>query len=179
MDRARRDDLRAWLVAVADGDRAAFDPLFTALWPVVTRYCDRLLGDLAAAEDTAQDALTRVFTRAADYDRERDALTWVLAIATWQVRTSRRWRQRRGEVALAAAPEPSGDATSDVVDRDLITAAVAALGELGDTDAATIAAAILDDDTARAGIAPATFRKRLERALDRLRAIWRSRHGEI
>ena len=103
----------------------------------------------------------------------------MLAIATWQVRTSRRWRQRRGEVALAAAPEPSGDATSDVVDRDLITAAVAALGELGDTDAATIAAAILDDDTARAGIAPATFRKRLERALDRLRAIWRSRHGEI
>jgi DNA-directed RNA polymerase specialized sigma24 family protein len=179
VDRAARLELRGWLVAVADGDRAAFDPLFTALWPVVTAYCERLLGDRAAAEDTAQDALTRVFTRAGEYDAERDALTWVLAIATWQVRTTRRWRQRRGEVALAAAPEPTTDARGAAIDRDLIAAAVAAVGELAPTDAATITAAILDDDEARAGLAPATFRKRLERSLGRLRSIWRSRHGEI
>lgn len=179
MDRARREELRAWLVAVADGDRAAFDPLFTALWPVVSRYCERMLGDRAHGEDAAQETLTRVFTRAGEFDRERDALTWVLAIATWQVRTTRRWRQRKGEVGLAEVAEPSADAAAATVERDLITAAVGAIDELADADAATIAAAILDDDTARAGIAPATFRKRLERALDRLRAIWRSRHGEI
>jgi RNA polymerase sigma-70 factor (ECF subfamily) len=179
VDRAARLQLRGWLVAVADGDRAAFDPLFNALWPIVTSYCERLLGDRAAAEDTAQEALARVFTRARDYDGERDPLAWVLAISTWQVRTTRRWRQRRGEVGLGDAPEPTTDARQGAIDRDLVAAAVAALGALAPADAATITASILDDEEARAGVAPATFRKRLERSLGRLRSIWRSRHGAI
>jgi RNA polymerase sigma-70 factor (ECF subfamily) len=177
--RAVRLQLRGWLVAVADGERAAFDPLFTALWPVVTSYCERLLGDRAAAEDSAQEALARVFTRAGEYDAARDALVWVLGIATWQVRTTRRWRERRGEVGLGDAPEPTTDAIAAAIDRDLVAAAIAAVGELAPADAATIAASILGDGDSREGVAPATFRKRLERSLGRLRAIWRSRHGAI
>jgi RNA polymerase sigma-70 factor (ECF subfamily) len=178
VDRQARKQLGDWLAAVADGDRAAFDPLFDALAPVVSAYCARVLGDRALADDTAQDVLVRVLTRAGEFDRERDALAWVLGIATWQCRTARRTVQRRGEVDLAAAPEPRATA-DDAVDRDLVRAAVAAIGDLSPTDAATIAAAIFDDDSLRAGVAPATFRKRLERALGRLRTAWRSRHGAL
>jgi RNA polymerase sigma-70 factor (ECF subfamily) len=177
VNRAERQRIATWLAAVAEGDRDAFDPLFAALWPVVSGYCARLLGDAVLGEDAAQEVLIRVLTRAAEYDPERDALTWVLGVATWQVRTARRTRGRRREVGLVAAPDAG--AAPPVEDRDLVRAAVAAVAELPAADAATIAAAILDDDVARAGIAPATFRKRLERALVRLRTAWRSRHGTL
>jgi RNA polymerase sigma factor (sigma-70 family) len=175
--RGERQRIRAWLVAVADGDRTAFDPLFAALWPVVTAYCARLVADRVLAEDVAQEVLARIFTRAGEYDPERDALSWVLGVATWQCRTARRQRARRGETALDARSDAAIDAEHER--RDLIRAAVAAVAALPDADAATIAAAVLDDDDARAGLAPATFRKRLERALARLRMTWRSRHGEV
>ena len=77
------------MTAAAEGDRAAIDPLFQALWPLVARYAARFLGDPALAEDVAQDALVKLFGQLDCYDRSRDALTWALAIATWQCRTAR------------------------------------------------------------------------------------------
>jgi RNA polymerase sigma-70 factor, ECF subfamily len=177
--RADRERLRGWLAAIADGDRAAFDPLFAALWPLVNAYAARLLADPSLAEDVAQEVLVRVFTRAGEYDAERDALAWILGVATWECRTARRRRGRRAETPIAAAPDVPDGAALDPSQRDLVRAAIAAVAELAPADAATIAAAIFDDAEARAGLAPATFRKRLERALARLRATWRSRHGAL
>ena len=165
------------MTAAADGDRAALDPLFAALWPVVARYTARMLGDDALGEDAAQDALVALFARLDRYDRERDALTWALAHATWAARTHRRRAHRRGEEALAVAPEPVHAGAGAHEDRDLVRAALATLAELAPRDVEVIAAALLDDDELRAQLAPATFRKRLERALGRLRQAWRSRHG--
>jgi RNA polymerase sigma factor (sigma-70 family) len=173
--RPRRDDVTAWLTRLADGERAAFDPLFDAVWPAVHQLCRRALPSAADADDAAQEAMVRVFGRAAEFDRERDGLAWILGIAAWQCRTERRKRQRRREVDGASLPEPADDAA--VVRRDLIAAATEVLGTLSDADVAVITAAIIDDPAARAGLAPATFRKRLERALVRLRSAWRSRHG--
>jgi hypothetical protein len=56
---------------------------------------------------------------------------------------------------------------------------VATLESLAPHDIEVIAAAISDDDELRRSIAPATFRKRLERAFARLRTSWRSRHGTL
>src|SRR3954467_14644883 len=95
-----RGQLDRWMAAAADGDRAAIDPLFAALWPPVLGYATKFLGDSALAEDCAQDALVRLFGQIDRYDRERDALTWALTHTTWQCRTARRRRQRRGETAL-------------------------------------------------------------------------------
>nr|HEX4318419.1 sigma-70 family RNA polymerase sigma factor [Kofleriaceae bacterium] len=170
-----RTQLATWMAAAAEGDRTALDPLFAALWPIVCRYTARLLGDAALAEDAAQDALIALFGRLDRYDRERDALTWALAHATWAARTHRRRRQRRAEDTLAAAPEPT--ATPAIEDRELVRAAVATLAELAPRDVEIITASLVDDDELRATLAPATFRKRLERALARLRHAWRSRHG--
>src|SRR3954467_10338343 len=95
------------MLAAADGDRAALDPLFHALWPRCVAFAERMLGDRALAEDCAQDALVKLFGQLDRFDRERDALTWALAIATWEARTVRRRRARRGGAragAPAAAP---------------------------------------------------------------------------
>ena len=165
------------MAAAADGDRTAIDPLFAALWPVAVRYATRFVHDAALAEDCTQEALVRLFGQLSRYDRERDALTWMLTHVTWQCRTARRQRDRRREVDVASTDTLDGIAL--VEERELVRAALEAVDTLAPRDIEIIAAAITDDDELRRAIAPATFRKRLERALARLRLSWRSRHGTL
>lgn len=174
MDRAQLD---RWMAAAAEGDRAAVEPLFQALWPLVSGYAARLVGDRALAEDCAQDALVRLFGQLERYDRSRDALTWALTITTWQCRTARRRLQRRAAAAPEPAPDLDGVALAE--GRELVRAALATLATLAPHDVEVIAASLAEDDAVRRSIAPATFRKRLERALDRFRLSWRSRHGTL
>jgi len=175
---AERADLDRWMAAAADGDRASIDPLFHALWPVVVGYATRLVGDAALAEDVAQDALVRLFGQVERYDRSRDALAWALTITTWQCRTVRRTRQRRGEVPHDHDHDAI-DGAALCEERELVRAALATLATLAARDVEVIAAAISDDDELRRALEPATFRKRLERALGRFRLSWRSRHGTL
>ena len=162
------------MTAAADGDRAAVQPLFHALWPVLVGYATRFLGERALAEDVAQDAIVVLFGQLDRFDRERDGLTWALTHVTWQCRTARRRVQRRGEV-----PEIESVHETSPEERELVRAALAALDALAPRDREVIAAALTDDDALRRALAPATFRKRLERALARLRTSWRSRHGTL
>jgi RNA polymerase sigma factor (sigma-70 family) len=171
VDRARINELAA---AAADGDRAALDPLFAALWPIVARYAGRLVSDPALGEDVAQDALIGLFGQLDRFDRDKDAVTWALVHATWAARTARRRIQRRAEDALDGAPDRAAPVPS--YDRDTIRAALDTLASLPTRDIEVITAALGDDTALRAALAPATFRKRLERAFARLRVAWRSRH---
>ncbi len=163
--------------AAADGDRAAIDPLFQALWPGLVAYATRFLGDRALAEDCAQESVVKLFGQLDRYDRERDALTWALAITTWECRTARRRVERRGEQEATA--DGSFDGAAQLEDRELVVAALATLESLPARDREVISAALLDDEELRRTLAPATFRKRFERALARLRTSWRSRHGTL
>lgn len=167
--------------AAADGDRASVDPLFQVLWPIVVGYASRFLGDAALAEDCAQDALVALFGQLDRFERERDALTWALTHATWQCRTARRRRDRRGETTLDTISdgEPTRDERETAIERELVRAALAALDALQPRDREILYASLTDDDELRRALAPATFRKRLERALGRLRLSWRSRHGTL
>lgn len=166
------------MAAAADGDRNALDPLFAALWPLAKRFATRFVGDVALAEDCAQEALVRLFGQLSSYDRERDALTWALTHVTWQARTARRKRERRNEIAESREHDTI-DGALLVEERELVRAALATLESLAPRDIEIIAAAITDDDELRRALAPATFRKRLERAFARLRTSWRSRHGTL
>ena len=172
-----RATIQTLMSAAADGDRACVDPLFVALWPIAVGYAAKFLGDRALAEDVAQDALIKLFGQIAAFDRERDGMTWALTHVIWQCRTARRTRQRRGEESRVV--EGAWDERFDHEERELARAALDVLADLSVSDREVIGAVLTDDDELRRSLAPATFRKRLERALGRLRLSWRSRHGTL
>ncbi|MGE5048432.1 MAG: RNA polymerase sigma factor [Deltaproteobacteria bacterium] len=172
-----RAELRRLMGRLADGDRAAFRRAFALLWPRLRAFAVRLAGP-ADGEDAAQAAVLEIFSRASDYDPERDALVWALGIAAWQCRTIRRKRERRREepaLSFAHLPAAAGGTPEDeVIERDLRSAAAGVLGTLRPLDVETLSVAASGQRAGRG----ATFRKRLERALSRFRLAWRARHGD-
>ena len=84
---------------------------------------------------------------------------------------------RRGETNDSI--EVAVDDRHRLEERELVHAALHTLASLPARDRDVIAALLTDDDEMRRALAPATFRKRLERALGRLRTSWRSRHGTL
>jgi RNA polymerase sigma-70 factor, ECF subfamily len=174
MDHGQKKQLQELMVRLASGDRRAFDPVYQALWPIVRRFAERLLRDSPDAEDAAQGALVNVFARISELDPERDALAWVLGVTAYECKTLRRKRQRRREQPLQAHEGASAELTPEelAVSHDLEAAALELLGTLRPADVETLRALMLGQRPAGA-----TFRKRVERALERLRAAWSSRHG--
>jgi RNA polymerase sigma-70 factor (ECF subfamily) len=131
------------------------------------------------AEDAAQEALLRVFARASEFDPGRDALAWILGVAAWQIRTQRTKRRRRREDALddaAARRDPAGSPEDAAIDRDRTAALDRALAQMIPSDAETLIAYARGE---RPDLPGPTFRKRVERALARLRHRWRITHGSF
>ncbi|PYQ12258.1 MAG: sigma-70 family RNA polymerase sigma factor [Acidobacteria bacterium] len=180
MDALQHRELQELLARLADGDRAAFPPAFRLLWPVTRSFAGSFLGDAAGAEDAAQQALVRLFLRAAEFDATRDALPWVLGIVANECRTLRRRTQRRREGPLdaaAARPAPGPTPEDDATGRDLERAALETLAGLPPADVEAVLAHIGRGE--RPDLPAATFRKRLQRALKRLRRAWSERHGTL
>jgi RNA polymerase sigma-70 factor (ECF subfamily) len=178
VDSGGRAQLQRDLTALARGDRAAFDLVFGRVWPLVRGYAARCL-PWEEAEDAAQEALLRVFSRASEFDARRDALTWVLGVAAWQIRTHRTRARRRREEDLSAAGEredaaPSPEAAA--MARESEAALERALASLPTSDAAALIAYARGE---RSDLPGPTFRKRVERALGRLRARWRMNDGSL
>ena len=168
-------DLDALLARLGDGDRSAFSLVFKALWGPMYRFCSSLLKHDADAADAAQQAMGKIFERASEYDPTRPALPWALAIGAWECRTLQRKRLRRREEPEDAADEPPDRSVErELIVRDLTRAALTAMAELPEADRETLLATFLDEATT---VSPATFRKRRERALDRLRASFRRLYG--
>jgi RNA polymerase sigma-70 factor, ECF subfamily len=165
------------MARLADGDRSAFSTVFDTLWPLLSGFAKRLSPDRSDAEDAAQQALLEIFEHAHRYDPTRDVAAWALAITANECHAVRRKRRRRAEPLDATSEAlPAHDATPEVaaIERDMIQLATEALGTLRAADAATLSAAWRGE---RPPIAPTAFRKRVQRATERLRAAWRSRHG--
>ena len=178
MSKERRAALQEELTALAGGDRAAFDPLFRRLWPLLRGFARRFLPD-AEADDAAQEALMRLFHRASEFDPKRDALRWSLGIAAWQVRTHRTKARRRRETTTGDEPvraDPAPSPEEAALASQLSAALDEALAALPPVDAATLLAYARGE---RPDLPSATFRKRVERALNRLRVQWRIRHGQL
>jgi RNA polymerase sigma-70 factor (ECF subfamily) len=171
-----REALRRRMVRLAAGDRAELEPLFTELWPLLSRFAGRML-PAADADDAAQEALVKVFRRAADFRPDADVVAWALGIAAYECLSARRRVQRRGIERLDAClidDRPTPEQSTIVA--DLEAAAAEVLAVLRPEDRMVILAAV----TGARGAGPArgaTVRKRLQRALERLRAAWRARHG--
>ena len=178
MDAGGRAALQRDLTALARGDRAAFDPVFRRLWPLFRGFAGRCL-PATEAEDAAQEALLRVFSRASEFDSRRDALAWTLGIAAWQIRTARARARRRREEPAEGLPEHA-DSTPSPEDEAMARQAGdlldGALAELSPSDTATLLAYARGE---RPDLPASTFRKRVERALRRLRGVWRLDHDRL
>jgi RNA polymerase sigma factor (sigma-70 family) len=176
MEQLKRQAIQGLMVRLADGDRSAFDPMFDALWPSVRRFAERALGSAADAEDAAQAALLKVFERAGDFDTDRDAMSWIFGVVAYECRQARQRRARRREAREPAELESVSDHDIEraAIARDLEAALHDAIGTLSAEDRQTMAAVI---DGRRPDVPEATFRKRVERAMKRLRVAWSTRHG--
>jgi len=178
MDPQRRKAIQQAMLRLADGDRSAMSPLVEQLWPVLLSYAERGLRDAQAAEDVAQEVLLRISSRISELDRTRDPLSWAFGIATFELMSQRKRRTRRREAFLGddlpdalAATESSEDT---VIRAELHAALAGALGQLSAHDLEQLDLL----DAARAGPATPAMRKRRQRALDRLRTIWRNLYGQ-
>lgn len=162
---------------MAGGDRSAQREVFDGAWPVLRGFCRKFLSDSPEADDAAQRALIRLFEQSAHYDVERDALAWALELAVWECRTVRRKRSREKTVEMSPSalgvPDFAESPHAAAERKDLEAALAGALEGMSASDRQVLA----DDVTAaEAGVNPATWRKRRERALFRLKLLWSARH---
>ncbi len=152
-------------------------PVFDGLHPVVRSFCRRMLPIAADAEDATQVTLERLFFKISDFDPRGDALGWALAIARAECRTVARKRFRRRETsdALLASATVESESERDLLHAEVKKALEDVLGTLKPQDTQTLLAWV--ELEPRPEVPGATFRKRLERAVRRLRAAWRTRYG--
>ena len=100
----------ALLVLYANGEPSAARVLTMRLTPKVMGHAYRMLGDRAEAEDTAQEALIRLWKQAPDWRQgEAEVTTWLYRVVA-NLCTDK-LRKARG-VALDAVPEPEDETAS-------------------------------------------------------------------
>ena len=174
-----RADINILMIRLADGDRTAFDSIYEAVWPLVHRFAKKITANKTDSEDIAQHALMKVFSRASEFRRDGDALSWILGITAYECKTVRQKTRRRKEQFqehndFDKKSEPSRSAEELLIANSLASAIKEVLAGLSEEDQETIRIAI--NDLSRPDIPAATFRKRLERSFDRLRKTWRERY---
>jgi RNA polymerase sigma-70 factor (ECF subfamily) len=168
-------NLDALMARLADGDRSAFTPVFRRLWEPTFRMCRSILKSDADAKDAAQESMEKILARASSYDPTRPAMPWALAIAAWECRTLLQRRRRRRETSETSVKEPGSlGGEEEMAKRDLVQAALDALGRLSEADKETLMATFGEQSTDAQG---ATLRKRRERAIVRLRNAFKRIYG--
>lgn len=100
---ARTAEGEACLIGrIAGGDRRAFEALYRAYFPRLTRFLNRMTRSAALIEEIVNDTLLVVWRKAATFDGSSKVSTWVFAIA-----------YRRACKALQALDEPVDAAVED------------------------------------------------------------------
>jgi RNA polymerase sigma factor (sigma-70 family) len=174
MTRDERKELSVLMARLADGERETISTLFSRLWPVVRGFAGRVLMGHPDAEDVGQRALLAVFSRAAQYDRNRDALAWVLGITRWECRTAMRTAARRRELPLRQDEPTDARSPEDaLLDAELRGAFAEGLAELSAEDRQALGL-----ESSLPSVLPATLRKRRQRALARFRENWKKHEGD-
>lgn len=88
------DEQAMWRVHQAD-DEGAFAVLVRRWEGSIRRLCERMTGDVHAAEDVAQETFVRVFARRKEYQASGKFSTWIWRIAMNLCYDELRRRQRR------------------------------------------------------------------------------------
>jgi RNA polymerase sigma factor (sigma-70 family) len=164
---------------LSGGDRSALSQAFRILHPVIQRFCEKQLGRGPDADDATQQSLEQVFERVETYDATRSALPWVFAIASWEVKTIRRRVGRHDQRTSSESVDELLGAQQDPEFAAMSSQFLAAVCELIDalpsvdreTVRETLARELDAEATAPTNV---TFRKRKERALQKIRALLRN-----
>ncbi len=174
----RREKINRAIRQLADGDRSAMPELVAELWPVLVAFAQRGLRHAPDAEDVAQEVLLKICARVSAFDRERDGLSWAFGIAAFEVMTQRKRRSRRREASDGDLPldtsDGSASAEEQLIAAELRAALEATIGRLDSDDVAALGIGA----PATSGAASAALRKRRQRALERVRTLWRRVYGE-
>lgn len=75
-------DEKGWLAQARKGDKAAFGKLITAYQGPVYNLAYRMLNNSREAEEAAQEAFIRAWTRLASYNPNHKFSTWMLSITS-------------------------------------------------------------------------------------------------
>ena len=171
MEASQRERLQESLSSLSRGDREAFTTVFDILWPIYRRFARRQLPE-GDADDAAQEALLKLFVRANEFDSSRDAAAFAIGVAFHEIRTWRRRRFRRREDGVDAheASHPP-DQDEVLALREVDEMIDWGLARLSPSDRETLTL-YAHDQRSRDATAVA-FRKRVQRAVERLRAILR------
>ncbi|HEY6722536.1 MAG TPA: RNA polymerase sigma factor [Polyangiaceae bacterium] len=179
MNAAERKAIHDAIVRLADGDRSRVRPLLDMLWPILLAFARRGVGQEQDAEDVAQETFLRICSRASDFDRSRDGLSWAFGIAKYEILTHRRRLRRTGDPLdapeLALAEDPARSQEADLIARELELILEGVLGKLEQSDRAALGLGNIETPALPAS---AAARKRRQRALERLRSLWRKLYGE-
>lgn len=134
---ARDEDVRLML-AFRAGDTAAFDELFRRWSGPLLRYLERMVRDLATAEELVQEAFLRVHRARDRYSPDARFSTWLYRIATNLALNELRRPRRRdphdsvdaeGAPALVSATPPSDEVADARRRGDAVARALEALPE--------------------------------------------------
>ncbi len=110
------DDDARLMLAFRDGDRRAFEALFTRYTPRVLTFLTRMVRDRARAEELTQDVFVRIYNAASRYEANARFSTWIFGIArnlalNELARAHRRYEKPATELDLlrSADPAPGAD----------------------------------------------------------------------
>jgi RNA polymerase sigma factor (sigma-70 family) len=105
---ARTPEGEACLIGrVAAGDRRAFEALYRAYFPRLTRFLQRMTRSATLIEEIVNDTLLVVWRKAASFDGSSKVSTWVFAVA-----------YRRACKALHALDEPVEGSVDEQASQD-------------------------------------------------------------
>ena len=175
-----RERLRDVVLAVAGGDRAAFETLYRLTSAKLFGVCLRILGRRSDAEDVLQETYTTIWHKAGLYDPERASpITWLVMIARNKAIDRARadaGEQHAAPIELAAdmgddAPQPAAAAEAQDSGRRLDHC----LGQLEARQRTLIRTAFFDGATyeslaARSGAPLGSVKSWIRRGLIKLKA---------
>lgn len=179
----------------AGGDAAALEQLVAALRDDVYRLALRMLWHPHDAEDASQEILIRIVTGLGSFRGESSIRTWAYRVAANHLLTTRRRRMERPELSFDAFADDLGQGMDTPYDAEAVDEALLAEevrvgctnGMLLCLDREHRLAYILGDVVELSGpeaaavleIEPAAYRKRLQRARERVEAFTRAHCGIV
>jgi RNA polymerase sigma-70 factor (ECF subfamily) len=151
MEAMARSDVQLMLDVKA-GDEASFELLLRKYRTPLVSYLGRMMGDVAAAEDLAQEVFLRVYRARSQYAPSAKFTTWMFRIATnlaLNARRDGRYRQLEvsihegnssddGAVRLLEIPDGKPGAEQDLMARDRAALIRCAVDELPEKQRAAV-----------------------------------------